>query len=436
VVHQYLSKIIGIYVFLQRDRTKTYDIMTKYPFPYDLVSVLPLSHILLNLCSKDALFDLCDDYLIPCRRSMNKTQLVLCFESTLIKAPEILARCLPLNELLALQKIVGAGGILHSNEPLDALILESQSLIVFYEKKLSVSGKHSDAPFLYTIAGNLQKLLKPVIDRWVIDPKVRESDHKERVLMSLLRLYGVLSEEKLRELWERMTGNSLELYELFDLFRNRIGIRNEFLPVYIENKLFFSSVILDFPESFYRDINKRNDLDYAIYSKDFVMAYSNAPFQTVNVNNAAQLVSCLNNKNSGDMDLTAAQIGQIWESIQSGEKGTVLVSKLSELFSFKSIDEINSLMRFVMDFSNDTPQWLLKGHTPNELFSKNPIDLKDKSFRKSINDQLLQKFPDANPDELWRKVDTNDSNLSMKVGRNDLCPCGSGKKYKKCCGAN
>jgi len=22
-----------------------------------------------------------------------------------------------------------------------------------------------------------------------------------------------------------------------------------------------------------------------------------------------------------------------------------------------------------------------------------------------------------------------------KVGRNDPCPCGSGKKYKKCCGA-
>lgn len=23
----------------------------------------------------------------------------------------------------------------------------------------------------------------------------------------------------------------------------------------------------------------------------------------------------------------------------------------------------------------------------------------------------------------------------MSVGRNDPCPCGSGKKYKKCCGA-
>ncbi|NLB77381.1 MAG: hypothetical protein GX796_00625, partial [Clostridiaceae bacterium] len=25
--------------------------------------------------------------------------------------------------------------------------------------------------------------------------------------------------------------------------------------------------------------------------------------------------------------------------------------------------------------------------------------------------------------------------VSTKVGRNDPCPCGSGKKYKKCCGA-
>ncbi|MDY0223105.1 MAG: SEC-C metal-binding domain-containing protein [Desulfobacterium sp.] len=25
---------------------------------------------------------------------------------------------------------------------------------------------------------------------------------------------------------------------------------------------------------------------------------------------------------------------------------------------------------------------------------------------------------------------------SVKIGRNDPCPCGSGKKYKKCCGAS
>jgi len=26
--------------------------------------------------------------------------------------------------------------------------------------------------------------------------------------------------------------------------------------------------------------------------------------------------------------------------------------------------------------------------------------------------------------------------MTDKIGRNDPCPCGSGKKYKKCCGFN
>ena len=29
-----------------------------------------------------------------------------------------------------------------------------------------------------------------------------------------------------------------------------------------------------------------------------------------------------------------------------------------------------------------------------------------------------------------------DAQPPKRIGRNDLCPCGSGKKYKKCCGAN
>ncbi|MEO8465257.1 MAG: SEC-C metal-binding domain-containing protein [Gammaproteobacteria bacterium] len=28
-----------------------------------------------------------------------------------------------------------------------------------------------------------------------------------------------------------------------------------------------------------------------------------------------------------------------------------------------------------------------------------------------------------------------DARLSVKVGRNELCPCGSGVKHKRCCGA-
>ncbi len=35
-----------------------------------------------------------------------------------------------------------------------------------------------------------------------------------------------------------------------------------------------------------------------------------------------------------------------------------------------------------------------------------------------------------------QKRSTTIVNEGPKIGRNDPCPCGSGKKYKKCCGAN
>jgi len=44
--------------------------------------------------------------------------------------------------------------------------------------------------------------------------------------------------------------------------------------------------------------------------------------------------------------------------------------------------------------------------------------------------------PDAEEDisDLERKLNPPASHEASKVGRNDPCPCGSGKKFKKCCG--
>lgn len=40
-------------------------------------------------------------------------------------------------------------------------------------------------------------------------------------------------------------------------------------------------------------------------------------------------------------------------------------------------------------------------------------------------------------EELYKKEKSSHTVIKPpKIGRNDPCPCGSGKKYKKCCGAN
>ena len=53
-------------------------------------------------------------------------------------------------------------------------------------------------------------------------------------------------------------------------------------------------------------------------------------------------------------------------------------------------------------------------------------------YMKFMANELRHKRPPANVMRWARQKDLGFP--AMNVGRNDPCPCGSGKKYKKCCG--
>lgn len=67
---------------------------------------------------------------------------------------------------------------------------------------------------------------------------------------------------------------------------------------------------------------------------------------------------------------------------------------------------------------------------------------------RAVIDKLTESAPELIPaaiDDLyaWRTTTYPDETVTIddipppaKIGRNDPCPCGSGKKYKKCCGMN
>jgi uncharacterized protein len=58
------------------------------------------------------------------------------------------------------------------------------------------------------------------------------------------------------------------------------------------------------------------------------------------------------------------------------------------------------------------------------------------SFRESLADDadfLLEHWAEARVEHQSRPVAATVRRETPKVGRNDPCPCGSGKKYKKCC---
>ena len=67
---------------------------------------------------------------------------------------------------------------------------------------------------------------------------------------------------------------------------------------------------------------------------------------------------------------------------------------------------------------------LLQGGDPDAIAKKAGIT-KEKLFQ--MRDDLL-----AKAESRKQQVETGEI-PGVKVGRNDPCPCGSGKKYKRCC---
>lgn len=86
------------------------------------------------------------------------------------------------------------------------------------------------------------------------------------------------------------------------------------------------------------------------------------------------------------------------------EIGTMSIVDLLERRGIKFLEgssETEALISAVAEVYNSTPIWTLKGTTPLQLEARSKTTVHVE-----------------------------------KIGRNDPCPCGSGKKYKKCCGRN
>lgn len=62
------------------------------------------------------------------------------------------------------------------------------------------------------------------------------------------------------------------------------------------------------------------------------------------------------------------------------------------------------------------------------------LELIENSLKDPDYIDLIKKHYQSFKKQLKGDVDSTIKQLAKKIGRNDLCPCGSGKKHKKCCG--
>ena len=135
------------------------------------------------------------------------------------------------------------------------------------------------------------------------------------------------------------------------------------------------------------------------------------------------------------------------------------VYSLEELgLSLENRSDFEQLAKLYQQFHNATRMRCNRGYTPHELFQMYPPDErmpKSLSFGPNILRSIAEGTMKADelrkgvlamdlPDEALRisilkniadaEKGAEQPSKAPRVGRNDPCPCGSGKKYKRCCG--
>ncbi len=149
----------------------------------------------------------------------------------------------------------------------------------------------------------------------------------------------------------------------------------------------------------------------------------------------------------------------IWDQIQSDIDFTDSVQYLIDVYEDLLDDaKIGKIVQLLQELNNNTRMQIHRGHTPNEMvkreieqggFSQKPIVVPGSTeaaeLLKSASEELKEMGIcvdlDSNatmlPDyPVQRDVSGQTNHSFKKIYPNDLCPCGSGKKFKKCCGKN
>lgn len=120
----------------------------------------------------------------------------------------------------------------------------------------------------------------------------------------------------------------------------------------------------------------------------------------------------LQKKGMKEEGFAAATVLDLQCAIRNGTRIADLVKDVQSEIGIGSFEELQLLLQHIQDLNNHTHQWILKGWTSKEVFEK-------------YEKPALLPLPE-NPFVF--------SDPAVKeVGRNEPCPCGSGKKYKKCC---
>lgn len=217
----------------------------------------------------------------------------------------------------------------------------------------------------------------------------------------LLYYYGTLSSMQLVRFVEQYSKHNIDIKQFFDIIENANSYKKGFYTSGYE----FSNYRVFDPEQVLKEHRMRNDLEFYPFTKEQLLTAGEYDFVEKNKSYMQMVHFLTTNFEMGQTEADSL-VEECVYATRIGHGPNEVLSFLSEILEFESMDTLKALMDKLVELMNNTREWFLKGHTSMEL------------------------LPNKDVLPLPLNVDKKE----RKVGRNEPCPCGSGKKYKKCCG--
>lgn len=238
----------------------------------------------------------------------------------------------------------------------------------------------------------VQKLIK---DRNDIEYRrtIKGNTELINIYRGMNKAYGILKIEDAVQMLEKFKDNTD--VNILELLRESSYYYNEFR----EESGYFINNEIDNYEEVLNDIKKEDIKEYAVISKDelLIMAGSNWVY---NSKAGKSFYKEFTSMFSVDKDMTIAMMEDLALDVQELNPCEA-VDKMIELINIDNEDIRFVASKMMNKFVNKIRLWRLKGISTNDA-----------------------------------KATVISETASKVVGRNDPCTCGSGKKYKKCCGRN
>lgn len=360
----------------------------------------------LGTLSKQQLTSIRTNLQISNLSSLNKQGLV---EKLSEKIPENLwntTRCWDQNRIKLIQKIVKNDGMW------DKPLLETQQYEYFRLRGIlfpgTINGKH-----VVVMPSELLEFFKeedPLLEL----PIVNRNTEWIRLTQGLLYYYGTLTVEQLKSFVISEEDHKPASYDLMNIL---FDASNYYEKFFIDESDYISNCFAVDPQAILKERELRHDLDFCPFTKQQLLKAGEPDYVERNSHymNLVRYVLHLYEIDREDADLMAEECV---DATKNGHSLADVLETVKNFIDIPNMETLSSITNLLVPLMNSTKQWAIKGYSPEELSAK----------RASVS-LLLN-----NVQSQATQAEVIDIQSKKKIGRNDPCPCASGKKFKKCCG--